>query len=929
MTTRIISGYYAAGYALGPAYSTLTITAAGGVAGTGVVSGHVAGVANYGTVSANSASYGVTLDDGGWVTNGSAANHVALINGAIGVVAYKSARVINFATIGGAAATTAAGVYLKGGGTITNGTALDKGALIEGGWGILAYNAATTVTNFGSIVGSGHTAIIMRANGVVVNGSAADTGAEIYGGYNGIRVNAVCTVTNYGTIKGKDRGTITQPDSGIGAQGAGAQLHLVNGSASDVTALVEGYFGLTMSGGATAANFGTILAEGTAAGYGYGVIARGSQLTNGSATDATALIEGLVGLYCNGVTATNFGAIDGTGGVGVYLVSSSDRLVVEPGSSVIGMIKSTNAATLELAGGTGTVTGLGGVGTLSGASSGTFSGLGSLVIDAGADWTLAGASTVAATGHGVANYGTLGVDGTLTLIGALTNEPGSRVVVDADAVVTGGSLQGAGGTLELAGGSGTISALGGTGTLSGGASAVFTGFASYAIDAGASWTLPGKATLAAGESLTVGGTLVLTGGLADQGALSNAGVIDVTGTGPLTLAASGVVVTNAGTLEAGGAATLVIAGGAAVANAGGTLLAQSGTHLELEDDKITGGVVGSTGTGVAYINVAGGELDGTAAAVGLTGVVQINPGSNETVVGTLANAGMLDLSAGTSTADLIIGAAGASLTGGGQVNLTSAAGNRIYGAAAGDTLTNVSNRIVGAGLLGAGKLTLVNDAGGSIVGNQSLALTINTGTVAIMNAGVIENFGSGGTAVMSPVVNSGTLIADTTGTLTLAGAVSGAGIAQINGGTLYAKSAFSENVAFMGTTGVLELARSNGYAGVISGLNGAGTNSLDLLDIAFSASTKATYSGSTTAGVLTVTDGTHTAHIHLLGNYLGATFKVSSDGHGGTTVVDPAAPGAAPLAAAMSAWPSPASAARHGSLVWPTPQLPDLLTARA
>jgi hypothetical protein len=36
-----------------------------------------------------------------------------------------------------------------------------------------------------------------------------------------------------------------------------------------------------------------------------------------------------------------------------------------------------------------------------------------------------------------------------------------------------------------------------------------------------------------------------------------------------------------------------------------------------------------------------------------------------------------------------------------------------------------------------------------------------------------------------------------------------------------------------------------------------------------------------------VTDGTHTANIALLGNYLASTFVTSSDGHGGTAIVDP------------------------------------------
>ena len=48
-----------------------------------------------------------------------------------------------------------------------------------------------------------------------------------------------------------------------------------------------------------------------------------------------------------------------------------------------------------------------------------------------------------------------------------------------------------------------------------------------------------------------------------------------------------------------------------------------------------------------------------------------------------------------------------------------------------------------------------------------------------------------------------------------------------------------------------------------------------------------TYSGNSSGGTLAVTDGTHTANIALLGNYLASTFVTSSDGHGGTSVVDP------------------------------------------
>ena len=72
---------------------------------------------------------------------------------------------------------------------------------------------------------------------------------------------------------------------------------------------------------------------------------------------------------------------------------------------------------------------------------------------------------------------------------------------------------------------------------------------------------------------------------------------------------------------------------------------------------------------------------------------------------------------------------------------------------------------------------------------------------------------------------------------------------------------------------------------LISGLTGA--DAIDLADISYGANTKATFSGNANGGTLTVTDGTQTANIALSGNYLTSGWTLSSDGHGGTVVVDP------------------------------------------
>ena len=257
---------------------------------------------------------------------------------------------------------------------------------------------------------------------------------------------------------------------------------------------------------------------------------------------------------------------------------------------------------------------------------------------------------------------------------------------------------------------------------------------------------------------------------------------------------------------------------------------------------------------------------------------------------TLSGAITLGTNLVVTTPHLIVAAGGATLSGTGELILSNTATNSLHGATAAATLTN-HGKIFGAGALGGGSMVLVNAAGAIIVGNDSTALTINTGTSTITNAGVIEATGVGTTIIQSAVANTGTLYSS--GTLTVNGAVSGAGVARIVGGTADFASTFTENVVFV-TSGELELAHSQAYTGTISGFSLTGATSLDLQDITFTAgTTKATYSGTTTSGTLTVTDGTHTAKIKLSGNYTASTFDVSAATGGGTLVIDPTAPVAA------------------------------------
>ena len=114
------------------------------------------------------------------------------------------------------------------------------------------------------------------------------------------------------------------------------------------------------------------------------------------------------------------------------------------------------------------------------------------------------------------------------------------------------------------------------------------------------------------------------------------------------------------------------------------------------------------------------------------------------------------------------------------------------------------------------------------------------------------------------------------------------------GETLELPSAYSGTIAFAASTGTLKLDNSASFTGTVAGLTGQDT--IDFADINFANAQQPSFSGNASGGTLAVTDGTHTANIALLGNYIASTFVASSNGHGGTAVVDPPAIQPSPLA---------------------------------
>jgi hypothetical protein len=113
----------------------------------------------------------------------------------------------------------------------------------------------------------------------------------------------------------------------------------------------------------------------------------------------------------------------------------------------------------------------------------------------------------------------------------------------------------------------------------------------------------------------------------------------------------------------------------------------------------------------------------------------------------------------------------------------------------------------------------------------------------------------------------------------------------INGASLDVGAPSNETVIFTGGTGSLVLNDPEGYTGQIVGFTGtapdaAHSDTIDLVGINYDSSSFAdTYNSET--GLLTVTDGTHSASITF--DDFNATLDFASDGDGGTLITDPPA----------------------------------------
>jgi autotransporter passenger strand-loop-strand repeat protein len=208
----------------------------------------------------------------------------------------------------------------------------------------------------------------------------------------------------------------------------------------------------------------------------------------------------------------------------------------------------------------------------------------------------------------------------------------------------------------------------------------------------------------------------------------------------------------------------------------------------------------------------------------------------------------------------------------------------------------VSAAVVGSGTQvvegGGGAIDTVLDGGTQVISSTSITVSglNHSSTVVIpgtaedttINSGGTQDIKAGGLAVGS-VLDGGSGYVESGGT---------AYSTTISAGTLEVESGGAVNggVAFTaGGNGTLRLDASADFlpdSVSIAGL--ARGDRLDLADIAFGPQTTVAFTEAAngTSGTLSVSDGTHTANLLLIGQYAAGNFGLTSDSHGGAMITE-------------------------------------------
>jgi autotransporter passenger strand-loop-strand repeat protein len=384
-------------------------------------------------------------------------------------------------------------------------------------------------------------------------------------------------------------------------------------------------------------------------------------------------------------------------------------------------------------------------------------------------------------------------------------------------------------------------------------------------------------------TLTSGGAEYVSAGGTDLGATVGSGgkqLVEIGGS------ASGVTVDGGQQVVYGTASGTTITGG----GTGYLEVAGSSFGTMVEDGVLAVlGVIGgvTVGTdGADYVD-AGGTASGTAVDGGNEYVETGGEADGTTVSGSGAAQSVCGFASGTT----VEGGAYQYMDSGGTANSTNVVSGvqSIFGVANNTSVGSGGADYVQSG--GTANATVVN-GGNEFVefGGTANGTTVSGGTQSVyglasgtvLGSGGFQNVEAGGTAAATIIDSGGYEDA-------LAGSVDSG--ATISGGTVEITSGAVESgtVTFAASTGLLKLDDSRHFGAQISGFGLS--DQLDLTDIADDhgqATLAFSEAADNTSATIQVSDGTNTATVTLLGQYLTGQIRIAGgDGVHGTLITDP------------------------------------------
>jgi fibronectin-binding autotransporter adhesin len=770
-------------------------------------------------------------------------------------------------------------------GTIPVGPSLNSGAFI-----LRSDGSGGTDVVVSTVFGTYTTGVTLLTNPTTI-ASTANISAASGNALFGAGGSPGWTINNYGVINGGTNAYGIQ----LGTGGANAAPGIITNAAGGS---ITGRYGIRLYNSSTFSIVnlagGTIVATGTNADRAIDLEGAAGTVTNagliiaqttrpfdvgveldGGGTvinTATGTIAGGFGVFVSGAgTVVNAGTISGVySNEFAVALGNGDRLVVDPGAVFAGAVNGGfggGSSTLELA---------------SAASAGTltatnFTNFSTIDFDAGAAWTLAGATT--ALSGTIAGF-TFGDTIDLTGFAAASSTFASDTLVLTDggsahdtlhiqgSFVAGNfhlSSDGNGGTdiafgappllyaqtideVGIVATSETVTA--GVMTLTSGASTVGTIAVGPTLSTGDFILQPDGSggtdvivssifgTYTSGVTLVINptsivGTASITGGVTSAigvtglsgtaWTLTNQGLVSETGAGSegISFASNGSII-NAGVVSGAAIGIRLNAGGLVSNQSGGTIGGVQGIYVRVGATTIvnSGSISGNVTSGSGIAINAGGSVTNLAGGT-ISGSYGINVSS---VAATVVNSGSI------GDGSLLPTGAAIALKHGGKI--TNLAGGQIIAGLQGIYIGGVAGTIVNAGSVGGGPTTgngiifatvgvVTNQSGGVITGKYGIRAV--SGAVTVTNAGSIGgNLAAGGglnLAAGGSVTNqSGGTITGQKAVLVTSGTVTNAG--SIGGNTAIATGAgvqLSSGGSFTNQSG----GAVTGFAGVFS--NGAAT----------------------------------------------------------------------------------------------------------